>query len=414
MGNKRAVVLGAGAVGISCAVSLLDRGFRVTLVDRKGPAEETSHGNAGIITPDSFMPVLSRDMLADLPGYLANCSPKVRVNPFYAAREARALGMMVLRATRAHARHTSASLAPLIRLSVSRHRELAGRSGSEGLLRDRGWLHLYRTARSAEKAREEQEAMREHGVDIEPLSRDGIRDLEPAVRPVFHSGIWIKDGLTCVNPGALLKAHARLFVDEGGELVRKEASSFREEGERCVVRHKDGSADECDLLVVALGPWSKAFLERGLIDMPLILERGYHMHFAPAGDIPLGRPFLDFDRGYVVNPMERGLRMTTGTELNFLSAPPSPAQVRAATRSLGEALPLGEALDREPWMGRRPTLPDSLPVIGHAPGHQRTLLAFGHQHIGLTTGPGTGEVVGAIARGETPPVDAAPFNPARF
>lgn len=414
MEDRKAIVLGAGAVGISCAVSLQDRGFRVSLVDRRGPAEEASHGNAGIITPDSFLPVLSKDMLPDLPLLMAGCSPKVRVNPFYAAREARALGMMALRATDAHARHTAASLAPLIRASIGRHRELAGRAGSQGLLRDKGWLHLYRRARSFGKASGEREAMLEHGVRVDTLSKDDIRDLEPAVRPVFEKGIWIRDGLTCVDPGRLLKSYAALFTGNGGELARREAESFGETGEGCEVRYRDGETESCDLLVVALGPWSKPFLAKAGIDIPLLMERGYHMHFAPAGDVPLGRPFLDADRGYVVNPMEKGLRVTTGTELNFISAPPSHAQVRAASRSLREALPVGEQLDREPWMGRRPTLPDSLPAIGHAKGLRRTILAFGHQHVGFTTGPGTGEIVAAVAAGENPPADAAPFDPARL
>jgi D-amino-acid dehydrogenase len=146
----------------------------------------------------------------------------------------------------------------------------------------------------------------------------------------------------------------------------------------------------------------------------MALERGYHMHYAAPEGTGLGRPIHDSAGGYVLTPMEQGLRLCTGVELNDLNAPPDPAPLERAEASAGQAFALGPRLDREPWLGRRPTLPDSVPVIGPAPRHPGVWLAFGHQHIGFSTGPGTARVLGALMSQATAPIDAAPFRPERW
>jgi D-amino-acid dehydrogenase len=185
---------------------------------------------------------------------------------------------------------------------------------------------------------------------------------------------------------------------------------------RWLVNTQTGPFDG-DRVVIALGPWSRVFLERMGLRVPMAYERGYHMHYGGAetgGTLALTRPVYDPAGGYVLSPMEQGLRLTTGVELNDCDAPPNHAQLDAAEISAREAINLGERLDDTAWMGRRPTLPDSRPAIGAAPGRPGLFVAFGHQHIGFNTGPGTARVLADLMDGTPPEIPAAPFSPSRF
>lgn len=167
-------------------------------------------------------------------------------------------------------------------------------------------------------------------------------------------------------------------------------------------------------VVVALGPWAKQMLTGLGLKVPMAFERGYHMHFGARGGAGLHRPVYDTAAGYVMSPMESGIRLTTGVELDDIEAPKSLAQLEVAEVSAREAFPLGDRLEDDAWMGCRPTLPDSRPLIGPVPRLPGLWLAFGHQHIGFSTSTGTALLLGAMMQGEPPPIDARPFEPSRF
>ena len=150
------------------------------------------------------------------------------------------------------------------------------------------------------------------------------------------------------------------------------------------------------------------------VKVPMAYERGYHMHYAPPANGSIQRPVYDTAGAYVMSPMEQGLRITSGVELTDLDAPPNPLQLDLAEKAAREAIDLGERLEPTPWLGRRPTLPDSRPIIGAMPGQRNLWLAFGHQHIGFSTGPGTGAILAALMAGEASPIDASPFRADRF
>jgi D-amino-acid dehydrogenase len=167
-------------------------------------------------------------------------------------------------------------------------------------------------------------------------------------------------------------------------------------------------------VVVALGPWSTDLTRKFGIHVPFAVKRGYHRHFAPAGNATLGRSIIDMDEGYALAPMDRGIRITTGVEFAKRDAPPTPVQLTRAEAAARELFPLGEALDEKPWLGSRPAIPDSLPIIGPAPGRPNLWLAFGHAHLGFTLGPPTGRLVADMMMGKRPFVDPAPFAADRF
>jgi D-amino-acid dehydrogenase len=167
--------------------------------------------------------------------------------------------------------------------------------------------------------------------------------------------------------------------------------------------------------VLALGPWTREFAKTSLgLSVPMAFERGYHMHYGAAGGATLGRPVYDTGGGYVLSPMAQGLRLSTGVQLADRAAPPDLAQLGLAELAAREAFPLDVRLDEKAWLGSRPTLPDSRPIIGECPGRAGLWLAFGHQHIGFNTGPGTAALLGSMMAGEACAFDPAPFRPSRF
>jgi D-amino-acid dehydrogenase len=214
------------------------------------------------------------------------------------------------------------------------------------------------------------------------------------------------------SPGAVTSAYAALFGQRGGKLAKAEIHRLLRRPEGWQVETSQ-DVHQADLVVVALGPWSTDLLEPLGLDPKLDVERGYHRHLLPEPGTMLSRPVYDVDAAYFMAPMEQGLRVTSGVDLSARDAPDVHRQIDAATRSAREAFPLGP-VSGETWRGARPTLPDSLPMIGEAPGHRGLWLAFGNQHIGFSTGPITGEILAALISGEVPPVDPAPFSPERY
>ena len=409
--TRSVAVLGAGIVGISCALHLARRGFRVTLVDRREPGSETSFGNSGVIGRASIAPLSQPAIWRKLPRYAANRDRAVRFGPGYPARE---LGWFVrfLANSRpavfdANARRLNALQAH----ALSEHEALL--AGDSGLLRRDGWLQLFRTEGGFEASAGVRALWYRHGVRFRILDRDGLRELEPHLGPVFRRGIWLEDIASVASPGDVCRRLAERFTAEGGTLLRKEVRSVAVMDGEARVGLDDGElvADET---VVALGPWSAEMLVPLGYRLPVIRERGYHLHLAPRHNAPLGRPCLDAEGAYVVTPMTAGLRLTTGIEFSAPDAPPTPVQLDAVLPLAREAFPVGAPVDPEPWLGARPGTPDSLPVIGRAPRHPNLWFAFGHASMGFALGPVTGRLIAEMIGGEAPLLDPAPYAAHRF
>ncbi len=167
--------------------------------------------------------------------------------------------------------------------------------------------------------------------------------------------------------------------------------------------------------MVALGPWAPDLLEPLGIRLPLAVKRGYHRHYRPRGNAALSRVVVEAEVGYVLAPMEQGIRLTTGAEFAGRDAPATPVQIRPGDAVMPRScFPLGEPVEPTPWMGARPIFPDSLPVVGPAPGQPGLWLDYGHGHMGLTFGPVTGRLLAEMMTGQTPFTDPAPFAAERF
>jgi len=410
-------VLGAGIVGVSCALELQRRGFNVTVFDRTAPGRETSYGNAGVIARSSLMPFNHPGLWATLPRLLKNKAASFRYDPLFLARNL-PWALSFLANTRAAVFHkTTAALDALIRLSTAEHQRLLGEAGAAHRLRMNGWLFLYRSEEGFRGGQRSREIFENFGISTQVLDAGALADLEPHLKPLFPRALWIRDTASVDSPGRVVEAYARLFTARGGRIVQASIDGLRRSanGSAWHVTEEGGSTHEASRVVLALGPWTRDFAKTSLgLSVPMAFERGYHMHYRAAGGATLERPVYDTGGGYVLSPMEQGLRLSTGVQLADRAAPPDLAQLGLAELAAREAFPLDVRLDEKAWLGSRPTLPDSRPIIGECPGRAGLWLAFGHQHIGFNTGPGTAALLGSMMAGEACAFDPAPFRPSRF
>jgi D-amino-acid dehydrogenase len=405
------VVLGAGIVGVSAAHAARQRGLSVILVDRREPGEETSYGNAGILSSGSILPLNQPSLWSALPNYVTNRHAALRWNPAWAIRNIDWLARFLANATPSRSRPRATALHGLIGASLKLHREWIVKADAAQRIRETGWLKAWRSD-AVDAAKREQAFLAEYGIASQLLDRQAISALEPNILPVYKVGLLHTQTASVDSPGSVVKAYAKMFAGLGGEIRRSDIRAIIPDGEGWRVALADGEISARHV-VVALGPWSADLLTPLGYRVPLAFERGYHREFKSNPARSLQRPIHDAEGSFLMTPMEQGIRVTSGVELTARDAPSSFAQLDAVVPVARSVVEFGEAVG-EPWRGARPTLPDSLPMIGPAPRHSGLWLSFGHQHIGFTTGPATGAAIAAMIAGAQPPFDTAPFSPGRY
>jgi D-amino-acid dehydrogenase len=302
---------------------------------------------------------------------------------------------------------------PLIQRSLVEHETLIEEANVPELLRRTGWIKLFRSDATLATAVGELARARHYGVAGEVLDAAAIAAREPHLTGDFAGAIHFPAPGFVPDPGGLAKAYAALFGRKGGRYLIGDARTLEQSGTRWRLATLEGTITAREA-VVAMGPWSDQIFAPLGYSIPLAVKRGYHLHMKASGNAMLHHPVLDTDLGYLLAPMNRGIRMTTGVEFARRDAPPTPVQVERALPRAHALFPLGEAVDAKPWMGARPCLPDMLPVIGKAPRHGGLWFDFGHQHHGLTLGPATGRLLAEMMTGETPFADVRPFAVERF
>ncbi|MEI9805074.1 MAG: FAD-binding oxidoreductase [Pseudolabrys sp.] len=413
MARTDAIVLGAGIVGTSIALHLVRRGMSVALVDRAALGEQTSYGNAGIIEGNTIFPpafpadfgALMRIALKRAPEANYHLSFLPQVLPW----------LMAFRAASSPERlaETARLIRPLFSQAVAEHEALMAESGAAHFLRKTGWLKIYRSERSFAALQSEFDMAAQFGLPLQALDTAGALALEPSLNPVFPRAVFWPQAASISNPLGVTKAYAARFSALGGVTLAGDARTLHRSGNRWRVETNEGGIDAPEV-VVALGPWAGELLKPLGVKLPLMVKRGYHRHFHAEGNAGLSQPVFDAGGGYVITPMEQGIRMTTGVEFAARDAAPTPVQFDRVMPKARELFPIGERAEERTWLGARPCFPDSRPVIGRAPGIGGLWLAIGHAHWGLTLGPATGRMIGQMMAGETPFVDPAPYRAERF
>ncbi len=411
-------IIGGGIVGICCALSLLEKGARVRLVERDEPGQGTSFGNAGVISPWSCVPQSLPGVWLKVSRWLLDPEGPVAIRPQYLL-QAMPWALKFLAAGRRHRIPAiAAAMAALNRPSVDLYRHHLAGSGHEGLLRDCYYIHAYRKKTKAVADLDDLDDLawrlrRDHDTPLELVDGDQLREIEPDLSPDFQAAIIIRDQAWALSPGRLGAVLADKVRSLGGEILSASVASLapREGGGWRITC--DGGVFESHNVVVAAGAWSARLLEPLGLNLPLEPERGYHMVFREPG-VSLNHSIMAVDAMFVASSMEMGLRSAGTAEFAGLEAAPNYRRARIFKRLTKRLVPGLNTEDGEEWMGIRPSFPDSLPCLGEIPGRPGLYAAFGHAHCGLMMAPMTGRVIADLATGGRPNIDLTPYGVDRF
>lgn len=416
--NKKVVVIGGGIVGVCAALEAQYAGFDVTLIDRGTPGRQTSFGNAGVLSESSVTVLNNPTLIKALPKLLMNRTVGFRYRGWFVLRKLGWFIKFLSYSTRRRTLYSARALRALMVLSLKRHKALIAKAGAGEIFRHQGWMKAFRTKKSFQNFKFEMQVMQATGVKYTVYDKEQIRQIEPALGQVYEKAVMLDETCGVSNPAKLTDAYVELFLAAGGKVIKANVSGLTQDKDGWAIDLEGKSSIKAHQVVLAAGAWSAQIAGWLGYDIPLLWERGYHRHLRPAEGRALNRAVHDVIGGFAMIPMQMegqmGVRITTGVEMADLDAPHNHAQLDASIELARASHGFGEAIDDEPWMGCRPTLIDSLPMIDKAPRHKNLFFNFGHQHIGLSMATGSGQVIAALLKGKNPPIDISPFAATRF
>lgn len=410
---RKAIVVGAGIVGICTGIELQRRGWAVTLVDRQEPGHGCSFGNAGILAAHAVVPIALPGLTARVPRMLLDPEGPLVLRWTSLPHTWRWL-LRLRRAANLPQVHRSAdAMQRLYASSVDRHQALACEAGVPELVRTGPGLYVHRDAAGIDLANGLAWALRrERGAQIDVLEGAALHDAEPELSRDYTRGVRMGPMGHSVNPLRLTLAYAALFARLGGTVRRSDVRALQP-APASVQLLTDVGSMEADVVVLATGAWTSALVRGVGIDLPLIAERGYHVTYADPG-IRLNHVVSEIGAHIAVTSMEPGLRVAGTEEIGLADDAPAWRRADVLHAHARRLFPNARLDQPSRWMGPRPGTPDSLPMIGAVPGQQRIFIAAGHGHLGLTGAPHTGHIVARMMSGEPAEFDTTPFAPGRF
>ena len=411
--GKRAVIIGAGIIGTSCALYLQRAGFHVTLVDKDGPGDGCTFGNSGALGIASIVPLATPGIIKDVPKMLLDPLQPLSIRWAYLPWTLPWLIRYIRNSTVERVEKIADARDALLKGLFEAYDPLLEEAKAGDLVKRTGLLSVYEREDGLAHAQYGLGLRRERGIRVEELSGDEAREREPALGPTVKHGVLFPDVAYTINPQRLALTFAEQAVRNGGTLKRETVTGFEigPEGPRKVIT--DGGSIETDLTVLAAGAWSKPLATELGATVPLQAMRGYHAEMPEPG-ITLNSIVTASDRRVALTPMEGGLRASGTAEFASVDAAPNYDRADVLTRHASEILPGLNVEGATRWMGSRPAMADSRPVIGHSPRHGNVLFAFGHDQIGIALGGITGKLIAELATGQTPSVDLTPYRPDRF
>ncbi len=412
MPDIKVLVLGAGIVGICTALSLLEKGLSVELIDRNDPASGASHGNAGVISPWSCIPQSMPGLWKQVPKWLLDPKGPLNVRWSYAPRMLPWLRRFLKAGHPDKLPRISEAMNALNRPNVDLYRDYLKGTGHENLLQDSYYVHAFRNGADADLDALAWRIRSDFGVPIERIEGGALQDVEPEISSEYQAAILIRDQARATDPGALGKALFDKAMGMGAQFRKAEVLELRPSEGGWTIETSQGVI-KADKLVMAAGAWSMRLLEPLGFKMPLEAERGYHLMFNAPG-IEVKNSIMDVDGKFVASSMIDGLRCAGTAEFAGLDAPANYARATVFRTLAKRLFPRLETSQVTTWMGARPSFPDSLPAIGEMSGHPGLFAAFGHCHYGLGMAPNTGRIVAGLISREPTNLDLGPYSPARF
>ncbi len=411
--TRHVAVIGAGIVGACTALYLLRAGFRVTLIERDAPGRGASFGNGAVIGEEAVVPVATPGILRRVPGMLRDPLGPLSVRWGYLPRIAPWLMRFLAASSPRRVEEISIALAALLKGSLAAYRELLEEAGAPEMLRRSGWLCVFETDDGFRAFQPMLELQRRRGVRHGLLGAAEVRQFEPTLAPIFARAIHYPDVAYTIDCLGLVEVLVQAAQHRGGTLRRAAAHGFDigPEGPRAVLTNE--GPIPCHAVVLAAGAWSKDLAKMLGAPVPLDTERGYHVQMADPQVMPR-LPIYSTERGMVATPLEAGLRVGGTVELGGLKAAPNWDRAEVLLKQARRWFPGLHVEGHSRWMGFRPSMPDSLPVIGRSPAFSNVILAFGHGHCGMMMGARTGKIVADLLAGRDPGIDMNPYAPGRF
>jgi len=412
MNQKPVVIIGGGIVGIAAAIWLRRMGKAVIMVDRGAVGMGASYGNGGVLAACGVVPVTGPGLALKAPAMLFGRNYPLFLRWGYLPKLTPWLLKFMRHANDADTRRIAKGLTAVIGDSVEQHAALSHGTVAAPWLAQSDYAFAYKNRAAFEADSYSFGLRKEAGFVPELIEGPGVQAYEPALGPSTTLLAVMKNHGYIRSPIAYIQALAEVLKAEGGEIKRAEVRDIElKDGRAVAVRTDQGSID-CESVVLATGAWSKPLAKKLGLSVPLETERGYHIVFKNPS-FTLRNPLMIAEGKFVATPMEGGLRCAGIVELGGLQAGPSKAPLGFIYRKVRESFPALEYEGTEEWMGHRPTLSDSLPVIGEI-GKTGVFAGFGHHHLGLTGGPKTGRILAEMISGRASNTDYAAFDPKRF
>ncbi|MBT68290.1 MAG: FAD-dependent oxidoreductase [Thiotrichales bacterium] len=405
-------VLGGGVIGLSVALKMLNSGREVVLIDPEEPGSGTSYGNAGTIAEYAVLPVGSPEVIKRLPSLLFDKNSPMAIKRSEILSLAPWLMKFLYQSMPKQAEKNAQSIAKILVNARLRWEDLASQINGSSLLNNNGSIYIYKSKSIYDAGLKDINHRKTLGLNAQMLNPSELNKLEPNINLIEGGAAYFPDCAYMSDPGKMMKLLLNTCIEKGCQVIRQTAKNIERTNNGIKVTLDDKSTILSKHLVVSAGAFSKKFAKQAGDNIPLDVERGYHVEY-DMNEPLLNRPCCSADGGFYMSPMSGRLRVVGTVELGGVSPKISMHRVNHLENGASDFFPsLGKP--SRTWLGFRPSIPDSKPVISASRKGNDIVYAFGHGHIGLTLAPVTAEIVESIITGKKPPIPIHEFSVQRF
>jgi D-amino-acid dehydrogenase len=404
------IIIGAGIIGLSIAYYLQQEGRKVTLIDRKGVAQEASFGNAAGFAVTDLLPLASPGMLLKAPKWLADPLGPLTIRPSYLPKLTPFLWRFFRASWPDQYQRSITAQADLMNVARAEIKKIAEHPEMAAQIRSDGALHLYENEDDLRANDEHNREREKHNIPFRHLGREELDELQPGLSPHIKSATFLPTWQTVDEPHQWAQSLFKIISENGGELIEQNVTNVDKSGS---VTLENADVLNAKNVVIAAGAWSHKLAAQLGDKIPLETERGYNTTL-PVGAFDLKRQLIFGSHGFVMTPLSTGIRVGGAVEFAGLEAKPNYKRADIMLQKAKKFLPGLQTEGGKQWMGFRPSLPDTLPAIGNSSSAQNITYAFGHGHLGLTQSLATGRLVADLLAGRPAQIDMTPFNPSRF
>ncbi len=408
---KNIAVVGAGIVGICSAYFLKKSGFQVTLIDKEKPGTMTSFGHACSFADYANVPVNYPGLLWDIPSMLLRKDGPLAVDFFYIIKNLPWAINFLKNCRKEKVDEIATSLTNLLKHSQLSYDEIFKDVNVKEFISHEENLYLFDTKKSFENYEYANNIRKKNNVKVRNLNKDEVKELEPNIADVYYAGQVFTGSRHTTNPLAISNKIFDKFIELGGMYINQNVKNLIQ-NEKNIELFMEDKKIKFDKIIICAGAWSNQIANMLGDKFPLDTERGYHILFETNEKL-INRPIAWSESGFYLIQIHNGVRAAGTVEIAGLNKSPNKKRLNMIERQSRKVLPqLGKV--QSTWMGRRPTLPDSLPIIGKSQKNNNVIYAFGHQHIGWTLGAVTGKIIDSLSQDHIPNIDISAYSPARF